>query len=246
MAGWSQNVEKWPKNIAPMPAGNSPAISPQNMEPARPVMPYACKTCSSRKVKCDKFSPKCSSCEKSALNCEYEAPPPRKKRKVRDPDPEVHAKLAEYERILGENGLLPNSGHDTRRNDGPSPPPPQRNGSQHDVPLVRMLYNEPESTSTGKLHSGRNGESHYVNSKVWKSLGDDEALSDEEDAHSEEDGAAWEDEDPLAASFMKVRNDLLNYHPNHDDAMFLWRTHVDRVEPLCKVSSKDNALKGID
>lgn len=73
-----------------------------------------CQACAKRSVKCDKIKPICSSCRSRQLQCLYQAPPPRRrKRQLSGGD--IDEKLAQYERILLKHGLL-------QQDDGSSPP----------------------------------------------------------------------------------------------------------------------------
>jgi hypothetical protein len=74
-----------------------------------------------------------------------------------------------------------------------------------------------------------------VGSKLWRSLeaSDDEEQEDEElpqkaDLHCPLD--------PLTgAGIGSPQASLLQYHPTHEEAMVLWETHVQNVEPLCRI-----------
>lgn len=84
----------------------STEASPDTLEADHGLAQYNCLTCAKRKVKCDKTKPGCSSCASRGLQCVYQAPPPRRrKRQLSGGD--VYEKLAQYERILSEHGLLP-------------------------------------------------------------------------------------------------------------------------------------------
>lgn len=41
--------------------------------------------------------------------------------------------------------------------------------------------------------------------------------------------------DPFTGAFWGFQQSLFLYHPTHRIAMFLWNTHIQSVEPLCKV-----------
>lgn len=221
-----------PATILPTMAGGA---VPFGETAAVPLMPYACKSCSTRKVKCDKFTPRCSNCEKSNLICEYEAPPPRKKRKLRETDSEVLERLNVYEKILAQNGLLP--GHDPRENRGGDDALSERsmvknNGddAREDVEGMRRLMFVPaDARGGGKLLEGANGEVRFVGSRVWETLG-------EQDKFDEDEVGDDEYQDVMSAAFVDVKQELSASHPCREDALFLWRTHVERVEPICKVS----------
>src|SRR5947209_5351395 len=118
-------MEPWsrPVPLAPAPPkGSRDGDLPQ----ATPGMAFSCQTCARRKVKCDKAAPTCSRCRKSALDCVYEAPRPRKRKLSSD----LLEQLARYKRILREHGLME-----------PEPPDPDQ---PVDEP-VSLLWDEPEA-----------------------------------------------------------------------------------------------------
>ncbi|KAL4805363.1 hypothetical protein BDV18DRAFT_152709 [Aspergillus unguis] len=180
--------------IAPAPIRGGLSVDSQIS-----AMPYTCQTCAKRKVKCDKAAPVCSRCRKGGFECVFQAPQPRpRKRKLDD----VMEKMARYERILMENGLL---------DDDP-----------------------PGTSKTGRLLTGQ-GRSRYIDSQMWFNLGDDEIqhITDEEEDAINPDSIPTLD--PLTGAFLGGQQSLLYYHPSHADAMQLWKTHAENVEPLCKV-----------
>ncbi|KAI5924909.1 mitogen-activated protein kinase [Camillea tinctor] len=211
-----------PVAIAPAPVGGATDLGAKGGPPQH-VMPYACQTCAKRKVKCDKAIPICSSCRKSKIECTYQAPPPRwRTRKLAS---DVLERLARYERILHQHGLLEKS----------------QFGEATISEPVSINWNEPEALRTGRLLAGQ-GRSRYIDSSLWHTIGDDgmQHVSDAEEEEEEEDLVfAGIDEDfaldPLTGAFIGSRRDLLQYHPTHEKAMILWETHIENVEPLCKI-----------
>lgn len=192
-------------------------------------MPYACLTCTRRKVKCDKLSPICSTCLKSKLKCSYQAPPPRKGKRKMSGD--LNDKLAFYERILQQHGLLtgdPGSGV-------PFVEAPKRQQQpQSDSPYD-------ESEQVGKLLFGE-GTTRYIDSSLWRNLGEDEMnrIVDEADHDAEEEaiGATPDDiltGDPLSGAFLGVSQNLLVFHPSTAHAKALWEAHIENVEPTFKI-----------
>lgn len=199
-------------------------------------MPYTCQTCGKRKVKCDKAKPKCSSCHKSKLDCVYQAPQPRRrKRKLSDV---LNQRLEQYERILTQHNLLPQDTTSSTLNDvAPAPQGPVS-----------------ETLRMGKSVVD-NGKSMYIDSDLWRNLDNnqDQGVSDDDKESEEETGGevgageistacdALDDvvDDPLAGAFMSHnqswRQNLWQYHPNHAEAVILWQTYVENVEPLCKI-----------
>jgi Fungal specific transcription factor domain/Fungal Zn(2)-Cys(6) binuclear cluster domain len=195
--------------IAPAPsAGSNGRDTPQ------PAMSHTCQTCARRKVKCDKATPTCSSCRRAKLACTYQPPPPRW-RKRKPSEDELHERLARYERVLHQHGLLAET-------------PPSVAEEPLDGPISHQ-WNHPEGSRTGRLLAG-NGKSKYIDSRFWRSFGEHEmedVLEDEEDQ-----AVGW---DPLTGAFLGYQQDLLQYHPTHATAVLLWRTHIENVEPLCKI-----------
>ncbi|OJI99212.1 hypothetical protein ASPVEDRAFT_80830 [Aspergillus versicolor CBS 583.65] len=208
--------------IAPAPTaqpGPDRGNSPISSDP----MPSACQTCAKRKVKCDKTVPICARCWKSGRECVYQEPNSRhRKRKLSIDTLEKLGRLDRYERLLRQHGLLDaetsTSAKETRS-----------------VPFV-----EPGNSRTGKLFT-RQGKSRYIDSHFWYSLDEDEMqhMSDEEDDETLRGGTGIPRSvvlDPLtAAAFMAPGQSLLQHHPNHKDAMVLWKIYTENVEPICKV-----------
>ncbi|KAG7110669.1 Transcription factor vrtR1 like protein [Verticillium longisporum] len=233
--------------IAPAPTNSSDTAGASGYS-SHPSMAFSCQTCARRKVKCDKSTPLCSSCRKGRLECIYEAPAPRaRKRKpgeaVAD---DVYERLAWYERVLRRHGLLEAAG---------ASPAAEKDEEAVEDPIF-PLWNLP----SGKLVVGQ-GKSRYVNSHLWRNLGDDEMerMGDEHAAHRDDDDDAADEEDgalgivegpasdPLTGAFLGGQHrDLLKHHPTHAEAMILWATYVDNVEPILKVLHVPSMAKTID
>ncbi|KAJ5918367.1 hypothetical protein N7454_010742 [Penicillium verhagenii] len=186
-------------------------------------MPYTCQTCAKRKVKCDKAAPICSRCRKGGFECVFQAQQPRpRKRKLDD----MIEKLARYEHILKENGLL-----DTDTVDVEEVPLHQ----QSETSLVK-----PATSKTGRLLTGQ-GRSRYIDSDMWFNLGDDEirdmSADEDEDAITTPDSVSTKaiTPDPLTGACLGCQQSILHCHPSHGDAMQLWKMHAENVEPVCKV-----------
>jgi hypothetical protein len=234
MAATDAQKHSKPVAIAPTPDTASStdfgdiAGSPQSTKP------YTCQTCARRKVKCDKATPICSSCRKGKLECFYQAPPPR--RRKRNFNDDVDERLARYELILLQHGLLPQDA-----NMSPSME------ETLDEP-ISLRFNEPETSRTGRLLSSQ-GSSRYINSNLWYNLGDDEVqrVSDnEEEAQVSGVVAGNFASDPLTGAFMGSQQSLLHYHPTHVEAMMLWKTHIENVEPICKVLHIPSTFKMVE
>ncbi|KAJ9605944.1 hypothetical protein H2200_009793 [Cladophialophora chaetospira] len=239
----TNNVRVKPFSASP---GNKDGDSPQLM------MPYTCQTCARRKVRCDKTKPICASCRKSKVECIYQAPlPRRRKRKLSDT---ANARLGQYARILAQHGLLPpDISTSTPTDDSPHVQEPTTSDEN------RESY--PETSKRGQLVAV-DGKSIYLDSNLWCNLADDakrgvpdddfdvEEGEEEEEEEEEEEGAEHGRQrrnrttsasltglidDPLTGTFVASYQSLQHYHPTHAEAMTLWQMHVENVEPICKI-----------
>ncbi len=141
---------RWLRPIAIAPAHmNGDTKAMHGGQPSPPAMAYACQTCTRRQVKCDKLSPICTTCHKAKHDCSYQAPPPRKRKRKTSGD--IGERLAYYERILQQHGLLT----DDPGSNAPSAPSdtPQHAPAQH-----QKHHNDPRN---GRLLSGE-GTTRYV------------------------------------------------------------------------------------
>ncbi|KAJ5976362.1 hypothetical protein N7481_010069 [Penicillium waksmanii] len=201
-------------------------------------MPQACQTCAKRKVKCDKVAPICSRCRKGGFECIYQTTtqPRSRKRKVSD---EALEKLARYERILQENGLL----------DAETPAPTGHTPSEATRPAHPS--HQPGTSKTGKLLTGR-GKSRYVDSHTWYTLPDDEIHNisdeDEEDEGTPMSRIPTSYSDPLTGTLLggPGHQILTQYHPTRANAMVMWKRYVDNVEPICKVLHIPSTTQVVD
>ncbi|KAL2404360.1 Transcription factor vrtR1 [Exophiala dermatitidis] len=201
------------------------------------VMPYTCQPCARRKVKCDKVAPTCSSCIKGKIECFYEAPPPRRPKRKRNET--VFERVARYERTLQDNGLLPSTGVAS-----PSyMETPQSIQNSSLLPDSQSL-----SSKSGKLVAGE-GKARYVNSSLWRELGEEEMS---QISHEEEDDKRTpaettpSTEDLISSALLGLSHNLVDYHPKHSDAMKLWAVYVANVEPLCKVLHVPSMSRMVD
>ncbi|KAK0721942.1 fungal-specific transcription factor domain-containing protein [Lasiosphaeria miniovina] len=203
-------------------------------------MAFTCQTCAKRKVKCDKANPICSSCRRGKLECSYQPPPPRWRKRKLDDDVDVLARLARYEVILQKHGLL-EAADDAQSMVVAKGEPLQEPISLH--------WNEPAASGTGKLLAGQ-GTTRYIDSSLWRNLGDDQThpLSDDDGNGSDNfeerqlaasgiSGGPGYASDPLTEAFVGSQQleNLVRYHPTHALAIALWETYVENVEPICKV-----------
>lgn len=181
------------------------------------TMPYTCQQCVRRKVKCDKTLPSCSSCGKGEFECVYQAPnPPRPRKRKRNED--VHERLVRYERILQENGLLSVA-----------------DGKQTCQSTQNSMI---PARTTGELLSG-DGKSRYIGSGLWLNTGlvsmDERPGDAEEDKPAPSVATSLFTTDPITGVLLGSCQTLAHYHPSHREAMKLWVTYVENVEPLCKI-----------
>ena len=160
-----------PIPIAPAPNGNQTQESSNDQA----CMTYACLTCSKRKVKCDKTAPVCATCRKARLECIYQEPAPRKRK--RKPTDDLQERLDHYEKLLKDNGIQTNS-------EILKTPPVETE------PAFYISRSQPPDSATGAKLVGPPGKSRYIGSNLWRHLADDlQPSSDEE----EEDDAVEED-----------------------------------------------------
>ncbi|KAK2877748.1 hypothetical protein FQN49_001224, partial [Arthroderma sp. PD_2] len=137
-----------PIAIAPAPA-KIPSTEPANgLGPGTTTKRFNCQTCVRKKVKCDRAVPVCSGCRKGKLQCVYQAPPPRKRKRTQLED--VHERLARYERILQENDLLPTADLASPANSKEMEAP---HSSTRDPTPILTSSSQPVAPKIGKLLS---------------------------------------------------------------------------------------------
>ncbi|KAL4969785.1 fungal specific transcription factor domain-containing protein [Aspergillus stella-maris] len=153
---------------------------------------------------------------------------------------ELRQRLARYERILRENGLLEEdgfSGRDTTLNTGFA--------ELSQLPIFQKLLNRSRSTP-GILLGNTKDTSQFVDSHLWRSLGDEEMQRMSEDAGTNESSGRSDDRedppDPLTEAFLGdttsypgTREILLQHQPTAEHATFLWQTYLQNVDPLCRI-----------
>lgn len=212
--------------IAPAGTDGRPAPPPQR------TMGYSCQACARRKVKCDKAVPQCGACRKSSAECAYEAPPPRGGKRLVTKD--LLDKLARYERLLRQHGLL----------DGGAPAcaeTPRDVASGTSKEPIAIHWNATVGQDGGSVIAGE-GKSRYVDGSFWRNIGvgEDELGSDDEDENAADSQVAIQLQslavsDPLSDALMGTRQTLGQYHPTANAAMILWRTYVENIEPITKI-----------
>ncbi|KAF4554119.1 Fungal specific transcription factor domain-containing protein 46 [Elsinoe fawcettii] len=211
-----------PPTIAPMPPAAYSAELGANTSSTLPPATFACQTCTKRKVKCDKVKPICSTCRKSKLSCIYQAPLPRQRKRRLSNNPDE--KLARYESILNQHGLLPQEDEHA--------PAEAIDGLSLESAAVSYHLG---AKKKGKLLSGP-GKTRYIDSNLWRNLGEDdfERISDDDDELDIDNDLSIVD-DPLSGALLGIRHDLLHMHPPHEEAIQLWDIYCENVEPLVKL-----------
>lgn len=202
--------------IAPAPPKTPSTGAQSGLDKKR----FNCQACVRKKVKCDRALPACSSCSRTRLECVYQAPPPKRRRRGHFDD--VHERLALYEHILRDNQLLPAD---------PTTVPPTEAA-------------EPE---VGKLVSA-DGEYRYVDSSLLLDAEQDELyqVSDFNQSECEKEGGSnhpgtstgllgFLAADIVSDAILARTRSLAILHPGHDEAIKLWDAYVQNVDPLCKV-----------
>ncbi|KAK3984580.1 fungal-specific transcription factor domain-containing protein [Cladorrhinum sp. PSN332] len=203
------------------------------------IMASSCQTCAKRKVKCDKASPRCSSCRKAGFDCFYQAPHPRRRKRKFSVDISILERLHQYESILRQHNLLP---------DSESQPSETARGSGAALITepVSLHWNIPsEASPEGKLLVGKGGQPRYTDSILWRKLRDqfEEDLQltsdDDDDEDAVEDAHHLEaTPDLFPGAFLAVTSPyhrLSRYHPSHDEAMLLWNIYCENVEPIARI-----------
>lgn len=187
-------------------------------------------------MKCDKRIP-CSTCRKTRQECVYQEPAPRKRK--RKPTDDVQERIEHYERILRENNLLPPD-DDSEKSPVSSGPPTQASQHRSDTGVATHASAGLKVRGVGKLVQGRAG-SRYIDSNVWRNLGEElHPDSDEEEDYGELNYApeGADPIDPVSHAFlgpMSPMQSLLDWHPTYDLAMKLWKQYVQNVDPVVKL-----------
>lgn len=117
--------------------------------------------------------------------------------------------------------------------------------------LMSLLYFDQDLSKKTKVLASGQGNAKYINSTLWRDLGDedmgeiyrdeqqDEELELEQQQPQQDTAnnrASIVYQDPITAAFMGSQGqELLHYHPSHAEALYLWKTHTENVEPLCKI-----------
>lgn len=213
--------------IAPARADHKPTPAPLRL------MGFSCQTCSRRKVKCDKVSPECAACRRAGSECIYEAPPPRGGKRLVKKD--VLDRLARYERILRQHGLLDPA--DAAAETPPAPQPPDAAKEP-----ISFHWNASAGKTPGAVIADE-GKARYVDGSFWRNIGvgDEQLGSDGEDEDAGEENevathmAAVSLSDPLTDALIGPRQTLEHYHPTVAAATAMWNTYAENIEPITKI-----------
>jgi len=163
----------------------------------------------------------------------------------------VKEKLREYEKLLKEHGLMPGDIDSKANKEVPNinnSMIPAAKPISESARLMSLLYFDQDSSKKVKVLTSGQGNAKFIDSALWRDLDDedmgeiyrDEQDDDEEGEEAQQHGTAADAltlyQDPIAAVFMGAESQsLLRYHPGHAEALFLWKMHVENLEPLCKI-----------
>lgn len=219
-----------PSRLVPLaPAPQAEPVA-QNSDGSQPLMAYACVICTKRKVRCDRTSP-CSACRKGRVECHYQEPPRRKRK--RKPVEDLQERLDRYEKLLSNHGISLDGSPGADVTTPGANIPSTISSPQDAQPGVRR--------STGTLIRGP-GKTRYVDSNIWRNLGEDlHPSSDEEDRADDRHAGSLpkpDIQDPASFAFYGAstpKQDLLNLHPTYDVAMKLWKLYVRNVDPIVRI-----------
>ncbi|EED19692.1 hypothetical protein TSTA_029660 [Talaromyces stipitatus ATCC 10500] len=146
------------------PNGNSTALKA-----------HACVLCQRRKVKCNRREP-CASCAKARVDCEYRAPLPPRRRKRKDPESALAARIQHYEYALRKAGIDLSSVEPDRPQKLNSINTVESESSQG-TPRPRgnpSIFSDATPGNTSRPGSGRlvtrKGRSLYLDNHLWKSV----------------------------------------------------------------------------
>lgn len=98
-------------------AGSQPSFGPGTSTTQTP-RERSCVLCKQRKVKCDRKDP-CFNCHKARVECVFRAPAPPRRRKKKDPEVDLVARLKRYEELLVNYGATVDVPDRGEVNDGP-------------------------------------------------------------------------------------------------------------------------------
>lgn len=238
------------------------AETPNNSSTADGLKPHACVLCQRRKVKCDRRQP-CATCAKAWLVCEYRAPLPPRRRKKKDSEATLTARVRHYEHALQQAGIDVSSidaeeplrmnarntgGAENTRNtpvsrDNHSIISTENSPGQGPGRLVsrkgRSLYLD-KCVKSSKLSVV--SYAHMFDSNLWKSVSHELQDADDilpEDVSEKSAEPRIQNGEEFNSSFLfgggKSRQTLTHFHPNTIQIFQLWHTFLDGINPLTKI-----------
>lgn len=222
-----------PVVIAPAPDG---LPTPRSLtEDNAPKNNYACLNCSKRKVKCDKTGPPCWTCRGQKVECFYQAPPPRKKRKLtnkHEDSSEIKRRLERYERLLKDHDLLTDGSDADDEESAPviDATPPK----EPDQPRANT---EPDPPSV-PAKEPYNGSSLI---KVLNAVNQDIDVFDESDNNPTQRASTYfmfppqESMSSIIFGLESAPQNLIDFHPTYENGMKMLDAYFDRVEPIIKM-----------
>ncbi|OQE24819.1 hypothetical protein PENFLA_c009G03328 [Penicillium flavigenum] len=235
--------------LAPAPARASlDALNGSSDTDRMSAMRFNCQSCVRKKIKCNRTVPKCASCSKARLQCVYQPPPPRKRKRSRGEE-NVHDRLARYERILHDHNLLPTAAAST-----PSGRDTEPSAISTRAPTPVFSDSQPGATTSKVLSS--ESRSRYIDNVLLLDAGEGDLCelseSEQGDYHHDEPGP---DEGSLTGLLGSLvahtisggsMQNLTDLHPSYEQAVKLWHAYVQNVEPLCKMLHVPTVAKMFD
>ncbi|MCJ1249200.1 hypothetical protein MMC30_006423 [Trapelia coarctata] len=212
----------------------------------------SCILCKQRKVKCDRKDP-CSNCNRARVECIFRAPAPPKRRKKKEPEVNLVARLKRYEELLKDYGAkvnVPDSGgvHNSPGSDFLKIINSVRNTT--DAPAVAQDYDRIAKqqqylgANDGKMIAG-NGRSRYLESVLWNTLSDEfrnpkemlqESTDEEQDETTAQASTAFQpDGGNLVLGLCPIALTLRALHPSPVHIFKLWQKFLENINPLSKI-----------
>ncbi|GKZ31842.1 transcription factor vrtR1 [Aspergillus brasiliensis] len=214
---------------------------------------FNCQACVRKKIKCNRAVPRCGNCIKTKLECIYQPPPPRRKRKRSRGEEDIHERLARYERILQDHNLLPITAPSiTSRRDLDS------SANSRHAPSPGPDSN-PQADATTDKRLPVNGSSRHIDNVLLLDAGEgdlcDFSETEQENRHVDELGpdnatptgllGALAAHSISGVSLGSMIN-LTDLHPSYEHAAKLWQAYVENIEPLCKILHVPTVAKMVD
>lgn len=213
---------------------------------------YSCVVCHKRKVRCDRAKP-CANCVKNQVECEYRAPP-APKRRAKNTDRLLLAKIQKYEEQLKKAG----ASVDESGNLVPSPsiktnidpicsPAASRSGTSASLEVPSRASAPPHSRSPSKTDDGvllqDSGKSRYVENNLWVSIKEELPTSQNFVQGGNQDQSCESDSnesipEPRADELLFSSSSApcpVDHYPRPEHVMILWRAFLDNVHPITKM-----------